>query len=99
MFWTLCSFPAERLVACESPVLNMNQISQYLLSIDRPPYVNGRRVGEARACQSYGHPSWFISFHDGYTHASNPVFTDEDGLNGASSVQEYANNLGFGVEE
>jgi hypothetical protein len=76
----------------------MNPISQYLLSIDRPPYVNGRRVGQARPCQSYGQSSWFISFHDGYAHASNPVFTDEDGLNGAPSVQEYATNLGFGVD-
>ena len=76
----------------------MNQISQYLMSIDRPPYVNGKRVGQATPCQSYGQPSWFISFHDGYAHASNPVFTDEDGLNGAPSVQEYATNLGFGVD-
>ena len=73
----------------------MNRISQYLVSIDRPPYVDGRRVGQATPCQSYGKPSWFISFYDGYTHINNPVFTDEDGLNGASTVREYANNLGF----
>jgi len=48
----------------------MNQISQYLMSIDRPPYV-------------------------GYTHTNDPVFTDEDGLNSATSIREYANNLGF----
>jgi hypothetical protein len=58
----------------------MNQISQYLVSIDRPPYVNGRRVGQATPCSSYGQPSWFISFLDGYTHTNDPVFTDEDGL-------------------
>jgi len=73
----------------------MNQVSQYLISIDRPPYVNGRRVGQATPCVSYGQPSWFISFYDGYTHTSDPVFTDEDGLNGAPTVREYANNLGF----
>lgn len=73
----------------------MNQISQYLVSINRPPYVNGRRVGQATPCVSYGRPSWFISFLDGYTHSSDPVFTDEDGLNGAPTVREYANNLGF----
>jgi hypothetical protein len=73
----------------------MNQISQYLVSIDRPPYVNGRRVGQATPCVSYGDPAWFISFLDGYMHASDPVFTDEDGLNGAPSVREYATNLGY----
>ena len=76
----------------------MNQISQYLISIGRPPYVYGRRVGQAAPCMSYGKPAWFISFLDGYTHASDLVFTDEDGLNGAPSVQEYATNLGFGAE-
>jgi len=75
----------------------MNQISQYLMSIGRPPYVDGRRVGQATPCRSYGKPSLFISFYDGYTHTNNPVFTDEDGLNGAPSVQEYATNLGYGV--
>jgi hypothetical protein len=73
----------------------MNPVSQYLISIDRPPYVNGRRVGQATPCQSYSRPAWFISFLDGYTHASDPVFTDEDGLNKASSIVEYATNLGF----
>ena len=73
----------------------MNQVSRYLISIDRPPYVNGRQVGQATPCQSYGEPSWFISFLDGYTHTNAPVFTDEDGLNGAPSIVEYANNLGF----
>lgn len=77
----------------------MNQISQYLVSIGRPPYVDGRRVGQAIPCQSYGKPAWSISFYDGYTIASKPVFTDEDGLNGAHTIVEYANNLGFGVEE
>ena len=77
----------------------MNQISQYLVSIGRPPYINGRQIGQATPCQSYGKLSWFISFYDGYTHTDNPVFTDEDGLNGAPSVQAYAINLGFGVEE
>jgi hypothetical protein len=73
----------------------MNQISQYLMSIDRPPYVDGRRVGQATPCVSYGRPSWFISFLDGYTHTSDPVFTDEDGLNAAPSIIEFANNLGY----
>jgi hypothetical protein len=73
----------------------VNQISQYLVSIDRPPYVNGRRVGQATPCVSYGRPAWYISFYDGYTHASDPVFTDEDGLNAAPSVLEYATNLGY----
>jgi hypothetical protein len=73
----------------------MNQVSRYLVSIDRPPYVNGRRVGQATPCSSYGQPSWFISFRDGYTHTNNPVFTDEDGLNSATSIQQYATNLGF----
>ena len=73
----------------------MNQISQYLVSIDRPPYVNGRRVGQATPCRSYGESSWFISFYDGYTIANNPVFTDEDGLNAAPSIIEFATNLGF----
>ena len=73
----------------------MNQISQYLVSIDRPPYVDGRRVGQATPCRSYGEPSWFISFYDGYTHANNPVFTDEDGLNAAPSIIEFATNLGY----
>jgi len=73
----------------------MNQVSQYLVSIDRPPYVNGRRVGQARPCQSYGRPAWSISFYDGYTIASKPVFTDEDGLNGAPTIREYATNLGY----
>ena len=77
----------------------MNKVSKYLVSIDRPPYVDGRRVGQATPCQSYGQPAWFISFLDGYTHASNLMFTDEDGLNGAPSVREYATNLGFGVED
>jgi len=73
----------------------MNKVSKYLTSIDRPPYVNGRQVGQATPCQSYGRPSWFISFHDGYTHASDPVFTDEDGLNEAWSIVEYAKNIGY----
>lgn len=73
----------------------MNQISQYLISIDRQPYVNGRRVGQATPCQSYGQPAWFISFYDGYTHVNNPVFTDEDGLNSAHTIHEYATNLGY----
>jgi len=73
----------------------VNQISQYLVSIDRPPYVDGRRVGQATPCRSYGEPSWFISFYDGYTHANNPVFTDEDGLNAAPSIIEFATNLGY----
>jgi len=73
----------------------MNQVSQYLVSIDRPPYVNGRQVGQATPCVSYGKPSWFISFYDGYTHVNNPVFTDEDGLNAAPTIVEYANNLGY----
>ena len=73
----------------------MNQISQYLVSINRPPYVGGRQVGQATPCQSYGQPAWFISFYDGYTHINNPVFTDEDGLNSATSIQEYATNLGY----
>lgn len=77
----------------------MNQISQYLASIGRPPYVDGRRVGQATPCMSYSRPSWFISYYDGYTHTSDPVFTDEDGLNAAPTIREYANNLGFGVEE
>jgi len=76
----------------------MNQVSQYLVSIGRPPYVDGRRVGQAIPCQSYGKPAWSISFYDGYTHINNPVFTDEDGLNSAPTIVEYANNLGFGVE-
>jgi hypothetical protein len=73
----------------------MNKISEYLISIDRLPYLHGRRVGQATPCQSYNEPAWFISFNDGYTHASDPVFTDEDGLNGAPSIVEYANNLGY----
>jgi len=73
----------------------MNQVSRYLISIDRPPYVNGRRVGQAMPCQSYGESSWFISFRDGYTHTSDPVFTDEDELNAAPSIIEFATNLGF----
>ena len=73
----------------------MNKVSKYLTGIDRPPYVNGRRVGQAIPYQSYGQPAWFISFYDGYTHTSDPVFTDEDGLNSAPSVQEYASNLGY----
>ena len=73
----------------------MNLVSQYLVSIDRPPYVDGRRVGQAIPCTSYGESAWSISFYDGYTIANNPVFTDEDGLNGAPSVREYANNLGY----
>lgn len=73
----------------------MNQISRYLVSIDRPPYVAGRRVGQATPCQSYGEPAWFISFLDGYTHVNNPVFTDEDGLNSALTIHEYATNLGY----
>ena len=73
----------------------MNQISQYLVSIDRPPDVDGRRVGQATPCVSYGKPAWFISFWDGYTHTNNPVFTDEDGLNAAPTVREYATNLGY----
>jgi hypothetical protein len=73
----------------------MNQISQYLVSIDRPPYVDGRRVGQATPCVSYGQPAWFISFLDGYTHTDNPVFTDEDGLNAAPTIREYATNLGY----
>lgn len=73
----------------------MNQISRYLHSINRPPYVAGRQVGQATPCTSYGQPAWFISFWDGYTHVNNPVFTDEDGLNGAPTVGEYARNLGF----
>ena len=76
----------------------MNQISRYLMNIGRPPYVDGRQVGQATPCVSYGEPAWFISFWDGYTHINNPVFTDEDGLNGALTVREYARNLGFGVE-
>jgi hypothetical protein len=36
-----------------------------------------------------------ISFYDGYMHASDPVFTDEDGLNSASTIIEYATNLGY----
>ena len=73
----------------------MNQISQYLTSIDRPPYVDGRRVGQATPCVSYGQPAWFISFRDGYTHINDPVFTDEDGLNSATSIHQYATNLGY----
>ena len=73
----------------------MNQISQYLMSIDRPPYVDGRRVGQATPCKSYGKPAWFISFLDGYAHVNNPVFTDEDGLNSAPTIHEYATNLGY----
>lgn len=73
----------------------MNQVSRYLHSIGRPPYVNGRRVGQATPCVSYGQPSWYISFWDGYAHVNNPVFTDEDGLNAAPTVVEYARNLGF----
>jgi hypothetical protein len=73
----------------------MNQVSQYLVSIDRLPYVDGRRVGQATPCVSYGEPAWFISFYDGYTHASDPVFTDEDGSNAAPTIREYATNLGF----
>jgi hypothetical protein len=73
----------------------MNKVSKYLIGIDRPPYVNGQSVGQATPCQSYGKPAWFISFRDGYTHASDPVFTDEDGLNGAPSIVEYAKNIGY----
>ena len=73
----------------------MNKVSKYLISIGRSPYVNGRSVGQATPCQSYGKPAWFISFRDGYTHASDPVFTDEDGLNGAPSIVEYAKNIGY----
>ena len=73
----------------------MNLVSQYLVSIDRLPYVDGRRVGQATPCVSYGEPSWFISFYDGYTHVNNPVFTDEDGLNAAPTIREYATNLGY----
>ena len=73
----------------------MNKVSRYLINIDRAPYVNGRRVGQATPCQSYGKPAWFISFRDGYTHLNDPVFTDEDGLNGAPSIVEYAKNIGY----
>ena len=73
----------------------MNPVSQYLVSISRPPYVDGRRVGQAIPCTSYGEPAWSISFYDGYTHANNPVFTDEDGLNAAPSIIEFATNLGY----
>ena len=76
----------------------MNKVSKYLISIGRPPYVNGRPVGQATPCQSYGESAWFISFRDGYTHASDPVFTDEDGLNGAPSIVKYAKNIGY-IEE
>jgi hypothetical protein len=73
----------------------MNKISEYLISIDRPPYLYGKRVGQATPCKSYGRPAWFISFRDGYTHISDPLFTDEDGLNGALSIVEYAKNIGY----
>ena len=73
----------------------MNLVSQYLVSISRPPYLNGRRVGQAIPCTSYGEPAWSISFYDGYTITNNPVFTDEDGLNEAPSIIEFANNLGY----
>ena len=78
----------------------MNQITKYLISIDRYPYLNGRKIAQAMNCQSYGSPAWAIAFFGGgYTLQRNPVFTDEDGLNEASTIEEFANNLGFGVEE
>lgn len=73
----------------------MNTVSRYLVSIGRPPYLRGRPVGQAIPCLSYGEPAWSIAFHDGYTVATDPVFTDEDGLNGASTILEYATNLGY----
>jgi hypothetical protein len=77
----------------------MNKVSKYLISIDRHPYLNGRKVGQAIPCQSYGKPAWSIAYYDGYGIENNPVFTDEDGLNGATTIIEYAKNLGFEIEE
>jgi hypothetical protein len=77
----------------------MNKITKYLISIDRNPHLNGKKISQATPCLSYNKPAWFISFYDGYTTETNPVFTDEDGLNGAPSIMEYAKNLGFDIEE
>jgi hypothetical protein len=73
----------------------MNKVSKYLMSINRPPFVDGRQIAQATPCISYGNPAWFISCHNGYTTLENPVFTDEDGLNRATTIKEYAKNLGY----
>jgi len=73
----------------------MNKVSKYLISINRPPFVDGRKIGQAIPCKSYGKPAWSISFYDGYTIETNPIFTDEDGLNKATTIKEYAMNLGY----
>lgn len=73
----------------------MNKVSKYLMSINRQPFVNGKLVGQATPCNSYDKPAWFISYYDGYTTLENPVFTDEDGLNAATTILEFAKNLGY----
>jgi len=73
----------------------MNKVSKYLMSINRQPFVNGKRVGQATPCKSYAKPAWFISYYDGYTTLENPIFTDEDGLNEAPTILEFAKNLGY----
>jgi hypothetical protein len=52
-------------------------------------------VGQATPCKSYNKPAWFISYYDGYNILENPIFTDEDGLNEAPTIIEYAENLGY----
>lgn len=73
----------------------MNKVSKYLMSINRQPFVNGKIVGQATPCTSYNKPAWFISYYDGYATLENPVFTDEDGLNPAPTILEFAKNLGY----
>ena len=73
----------------------MNKVSKYLISINRLPFVNGKQVGQATPCKSYNKPAWFISYYDGYTTLENPIFTDEDGLNEAPTILEFAKNLGY----
>jgi len=73
----------------------MNKVSKYLISINRLPFVNGKQVGQATPCKSYDKPAWFISYYDGYTTLENPMFTDEDGLNEATTIIEFAKNLGY----
>jgi hypothetical protein len=74
----------------------MNDVEKYIRSINRLPHVNGKQISMAKFCKSYGEPSWYIKFHKGgYIHLSNPTFTDEDGLNAATTIVDYAHNLGY----
>jgi hypothetical protein len=73
----------------------MNKVSKYLVSIDRYPYLEGKKIKQASPCISYNKPAWFISFDNGYTLETDPVFTDEDGLNEAPTILEFAKNLGY----